>query len=248
MKINCKYCQARCRINESKIPATGSFVRCPSCQKIFFLNPEKAKIKEEAQIPEAGLLPELSDESKAEPRKENQSAFEVGKHKPKVQAATEPATKSTTIKLQKFITSRPLAISMVVAILVEIMLLLLWGTGQQPVIQSKSSSLSIPIVSAQIKNQAIKKITAHTMVGDAAINQQGNILSLALLVDQSTPPAYALKLGKQFVETLKRLAGTLKPDKSPTDYPPYQFHLFIYYPNGKEVTDQLSTTDDIRDN
>jgi len=248
MKINCEYCQVRCRIDESNIPTGGARVRCPSCQKIFFLDPEKAEVKEEAQVPEATLLPELPDEREAEPREENPPADEVTADTPTVQAATEPATKNTTINLQRFITSRPLAISMTVAILVEIMLLVLWGTGRQPVIQSKSSSLSIPIVSSQIKNQAIKKITAHSLVGDAAINQQGNTLSLALLVDQSTPPAYALKLGKQFAETLKGLVGTLQPDKSPTNYPSYHFHLFIYYPNGKEVTDQLSTTDDIRDN
>ncbi|NIA19101.1 MAG: hypothetical protein GWP07_01495 [Xanthomonadaceae bacterium] len=235
MKVYCEYCQARCRIDESKIPAAGGFVRCPACQKIFFLNPEEARVKEEAQIPEATLLPDVSE---TEPQEEKPPASEVITDKPTVPAATKPATKSTTSKLQRFITSRPLAISIAITILIEVLLLVLWGTGQQPVIQSKSSSLSIPIVSIQIKNQAIKKIATHSLVGDAAINQQGNELSLALLVDQSTPPSYALKLGRKFVETLKKL----------TDYPSYQFHLFIYYPNGKEVTDQLSNAGDIRDN
>ena len=243
MKVNCEYCQARCRIDESKIPATGSFVRCPSCHKVFFLSPEDARIQEQDQTPEATLLPEKNE---IEPQAEKPSVSEGMADKPAVQP--KPATKSTTIRLQRFITSRPLAISIAVTVLIEIMLLILWGTGHRSVIQSKSSSLSIPIISIQIKNQVIQEITSHSLVGDAAINQQGNELSLALLVDQSTPPAYALKLGRQFVENLKRVTGTGKADKNLTDYPSYQFHLFIYYPNGKEVTDQLSTTDDIRDN
>lgn len=243
MKVNCEYCQARCRIDESKIPAAGGFVRCPSCHKVFFLNPEDARIQEQDQTPEATLLP---DENKTEPQAEKPSVSEVMADKLAVKP--KPATKSTTIRLQRFITSRPLAISIAVTVLIEIMLLILWGTGHQPVIQSKSSSLSIPVISIQIKNQVIQEITSHSLVGDAAINQQGNELSLALLVDQSTPPTYALKLGRQFVENLKRLTGTGKADKNLTYYPSYQFHLFIYYPNGKEVTNQLSNTGDIRDN
>lgn len=248
MKINCEYCQARCRIDTSKIPAAGAHVRCPACHKIFFLDPEKAKVKEEAQIPEATLLPDLPDESEAEPREENPPADEVTADTPTVQAASEPAAKRTTGKLQRFIASRLPALSMAVAILVVILLLVLWGSGRQPVIQSESSALSIPIVSTQVKNQAIKNIAVHSLVGDAAISQEGKTLSLALLVDQSTPPAYALKLGKQFVESLKLLSGTLKSDKTHIDYPSYQFHLFIYYPNGKEVTEHLASTDDIREN
>lgn len=245
MKVNCEYCQARCRIDESKIPATGGFVRCPSCHKVFFLSPEDARIQEQDQTPEATLLPEKNE---IEPQAEKPPVSEVMADKPAVQPKPKPATKSTTIRLQKLITSRPLSISIAVTVLIEIMLLILWGTGHQPVIQSKSSSLSIPVISIQIKNQVVQEITSHSLVGDAAINQQGNELSLALLVDQSTPPAYALKLGRQFVENVKRLTGTGKTDKNLTDYPSYQFHLFIYYPNGKEVTNQLSNTGDIRDN
>jgi predicted Zn finger-like uncharacterized protein len=245
MKVYCEYCQARCRIDESKIPATGGFVRCPSCHKVFFLSPEDSRIQEQDQTPETTLLPE---EHEIEPQAEKLSVSEVMADKTAVQPKPKPATKSTTIRLQKLITSRPLAISIAVTILIEIMLLILWGIGRQPVIQSKSSSLSIPIISAQIKNQVIQKITSHSLVGDAAINQHADELSLALLVDQSTPPTYALKLGEQFVENVKRLTGTGKTDKNLTDYPSYQFNLFIYYPNGKEVTNQLSNTSDIRDN
>ena len=196
------------------------------------------------------MLPELPDEREAEPREENPPADEVTEDTPTVQAGTETAAKSTTVKLRRFITSRPLAHSMAATILVVILflVLVLWGSGRRPVMQSENASLSIPIVSTQVKNQAIKNITTHPLVGDATISQQENILSLALLVDQSTPPAYALKLGEQFVESLKLLTGTFKSDKPRADYPPYQFHLFIYYPDGKEVTEQLATTDDIRDN
>lgn len=245
MKVYCEYCQARCRINESKIPESGAHVRCPSCRKVFFLHPEEAKIEGEAHLPEATLLP---DENETEPQTENPPIPEEITDEPVVHSKPEPEAEDTTGKLQRFITSRAVAISIAVAIMVEIMLLVLWGTGRQPIIQSKSSSLSSPIVSTRIKNQAIKKITAHSLVGDAAINQQGNTLSLALLVDQSTPPAYALKMGRQFVETVKKLTGTGNSNTNPTTLPAYQFHLFIYYPNGEEVTDKISSTDDIRDN
>ncbi|MEA2108134.1 MAG: zinc-ribbon domain-containing protein [Pseudomonadota bacterium] len=245
MKVICEYCQARCRIDEAKIPAAGAHVRCPSCHKVFFLNPEDDRIQEQEQTAEATLLP---DESETELQAEKPPASEVMADKPAVQAKPRPATKSTTIRLQRFITSRPLVISLAVTVLIEIILLILWGAGQQPAIQSKSSPLSIPTISIQIKNQLIQEITSHSLVGNAAINQQGHELSLTLLVDQSTPPAYALKLGRQFVENLKRLTGTRKPDKNLTDFPTYQFHLFVYYPNGREVTDKLSNTGDIRDN
>ena len=246
MKVNCEYCQARCRIDELKIPATGAHVRCPSCQKIFFLQPETLRIQEQEQTPEATLLPDMSETEHLPAEKSPVS--EIMADEQTVQTANKPAVMSSINRLQRFITSRPLAISITVAILIEIMLLYLWGIGRQPVIQSRISSLCIPIVSTRIQNQAIKEITAHSLVGDAAVNQQGKTLFLALLVDQSTPPAYALKLGNQFVETVKRLTGTGKTDKNSGNYPSYQFHLFIYYPNGREVTQRLSSTNDIRDN
>ena len=245
MKINCEFCQTRCRINESKIPAAGAHVRCPSCQKIFFLNPEEARIKEEAQTPEATLLP-VGDEF--ELQAETPPAAEIITDKPTVQTATKPATKSTGTRLQRFIASRPLTIIIAVTILIGIILLILWGTGQQQIIQSKISSLNIPIVSSQIQKQAIADITSHSLVGDAVISQQGKTVTLTLLVGQSTPPAYALKLGRKFVDTLKKLTGSGNPDTNPTALPAYQFQLFIYYPNGNEVTNKISTTDDIRDN
>jgi predicted Zn finger-like uncharacterized protein len=262
MKVYCEYCQARCRINEEKIPPAGARVRCPACKKVFFLNPGKVRVKEESRKAEASLLPppdeieniefsetpppivekttaELVDQTAPEPA--GTATFE-----PAEPAAPEPTTgesKNDSSRLTGLIFSRPLVISIAVAILIEILLVFLWATGRQPVIQSKNSVLSTPVVASSIKSQAIKTIVSHALVGDAAIEQQKNVLTLTLLVDQSTPPAYALKMGRRFVATLKKLTGT-----GNSAAPAYQFHLFIYYPNGQEVTNQLSTTDDIRDN
>jgi len=262
MKVYCEYCQARCRINEEKIPPAGARVRCPACKKVFFLNPGKVRVKEESRKAEASLLPppdeieniefsetpppivekttaELVDQTAPEPA--GTATFE-----PAEPAAPEPTTgesKNDSSRLTGLIFSRPLVISIAVAILIEILLVGLWTAGRQPLIQSKNSNLSAPIVSISIKNQAIQDITSHSLVGDAAIEQQGKVLTLALLVDQSTPPAYALKMGQQFVASLKTLTGTGK-----STVPVYQFRLFIYYPNGQEITNRLSTTDDIRDN
>ncbi len=268
MKVCCEYCQARCRIDEAKIPAAGARVRCPVCQKVFFLDPGEVRAKKDVQEEEASLLPppdeiENIESSEAAPSIVEESTVEPAAQttpepaepaapepveatvtEPAEPAASEPETgKNGSSRLTGWILSRPLTISVAVTILIEILLVCLWSAGRQPVIQTKDAALSPPIVSASIKNQAIKAITSHSLVGDASIEQQESILTLALLVDQSTPPAYALKMGQQFVASLKTLTGT-----GESAMPIYQFHLFVYYPNGQEITNRLSTTDDIRDN
>ena len=215
MKINCEYCQARCWIDTSKLPAAGAHVRCPSCQKIFFLGAEKINTHEESLIPEATIVT-VEDEKSPLPGKLS-------------------------------LLSRPRPFILAVIILIGIIFLLFLATGRQPVIQSKKSSLSIPTISTRIKDQAKAEITTHSLVGDAAVSQQGNKVILTLLVDQSTP-AYALKMGRQFIDTIKKLTGSSQSDKKLTTFPHYQFQLFVYYPNGNEVTEQLSNSADIRDN
>ena len=72
------------------------------------------------------------------------------------------------------------------------------------------------------------------MVRDAAMTQEGNRISLVLIVDYAIDPDYARQLGDNFV----RLAKTFTDDDSPgkaIGRGKYDYLIGIYYPNEKRI-------------
>ena len=92
-----------------------------------------------------------------------------------------------------------------------------------------------PTVSiADIRNVVISTIEGYPGVRDAAIDQDGNQISLVIIVDYATASGYAQELGDNFV----RLAKTFLKDEAPgkqIGMGKYDYLIGVYYTNEQKV-------------
>ena len=83
---------------------------------------------------------------------------------------------------------------------------------------------------------AVPTITGYPRVRDAAVGQDGNTLSLVLIVDYATDPSYAQQLGDNFVRLTKSLLQDGEtPGKHSIGTGKYDYLIGVYYPNEKSV-------------
>jgi len=80
--------------------------------------------------------------------------------------------------------------------------------------ESETSPIrTTPLLGHKVRSLAIKKMRAHEVVVDAAINQEGDELSFLLIVAQGTSTAQAETLGSDFVQILESsIKETSKPE------------------------------------
>ena len=78
-------------------------------------------------------------------------------------------------------------------------------------------------------------IQAYPRVRDAAITQDGNQLSLVLIVDYATNKSYAQQLGNNFVRIAKSFLKDAQPGES-IGKGKYDYVIGVYYPNEKPLT------------
>jgi hypothetical protein len=93
---------------------------------------------------------------------------------------------------------------------------------------------AVPQLTEDEKELAITSIEGYTEVQDAAITQDGDQLSLALIVGYSTNEETAKDLGDSFV----RLVKTFGPEEAPgKEIGPglYYYLIGVYYPDGSLV-------------
>lgn len=91
-----------------------------------------------------------------------------------------------------------------------------------------------PVITEQEKSLAISQIKEHANVKDAAISQDGDTLSLVLIVDLGTTKNKAKELGDNFV----RLVKAFSKDDSPGNEIGngiYDYLIGIYDPAKKEI-------------
>ena len=87
---------------------------------------------------------------------------------------------------------------------------------------------------ADIRDMVISTIEGYPRIREAAIGQDGNQLSLVIIVDYATDPDYAQELGDNFV----RLAKTFLKDGAPGKQigtGKYDYLIGVYYPNERKV-------------
>ena len=92
-----------------------------------------------------------------------------------------------------------------------------------------------PTVSvADIRDGALVSIKDYPRVRDAAIGQDGNKLSLVIIVDYATVPSYAQQLGDNFVRLVKSLLRDGDVGKR-IGTGEYDYLIGVYYPNEKQL-------------
>ncbi len=99
--------------------------------------------------------------------------------------------------------------------------------------QPPTASIALQI-SEGTKALAVTGILGYPEVLDAAISQEGNTLSLTLVVGDTVTEERAKELGDNFV----RMVKSLSPDEPPGEFLEtgiYDYLVGVYYPGGEQV-------------
>lgn len=93
---------------------------------------------------------------------------------------------------------------------------------------------AIPRISQDRIQEAIQQIEAYPMVRDAHVQQKGDQLTLAIVVDYATSKASAQQLGDNFVRLVKSLSDDTPPGKH-IGQGIYNYLVGVFYPNQKTL-------------
>ena len=89
-------------------------------------------------------------------------------------------------------------------------------------------------ITEQEKQLAINAIEEHKGVRDAAIEQEDEEVSLAIIVEYGTSKERAKELGENFVRLVKTFSQDVNPEKE-IGRGIYDYLIGVYYPNNKEI-------------
>ena len=87
---------------------------------------------------------------------------------------------------------------------------------------------------ADIRDMVISTIEGYPRVRESSIGQDGNQLSLVIIVDYETDPDYSQELGENFVRMAKSFLKDGVPGKQ-IGRGSYDYLIGIYYPNEQKV-------------
>ncbi len=108
-------------------------------------------------------------------------------------------------------------------------------TRNTPDTPERPRPTATPTVSvADIRDMVISSIEGYPRVREAAISQDGNQLSLVIIVDYATDPNYAQELGDNFVRLAKSFLKDGVPGKQ-IGRGRYDYLIGVYHPNEQEV-------------
>ncbi|MBN2887775.1 MAG: zinc-ribbon domain-containing protein [Deltaproteobacteria bacterium] len=232
MKVVCQTCQARCLIDGKLLPPTGGHLRCPRCRTVFFYDPTARQVT--ADQPPAPLASE-PDTSSGRPKQPTVPDIREKRQISALNMAVKRPRQRKEAAFSDFIRRRSLMLVMLIAVAMEFMLVGIWAAGRLPEIKTEPTALAPACLSKQMEQSILASIKTHETVGDASLTQEGHRTVLAVLVDHNTPAATALGLKNQCLNLMKKQSGL------PLDH---QFKVYIYCPNGMEITRQpaLNTT------
>lgn len=91
-----------------------------------------------------------------------------------------------------------------------------------------------PQLTAQEKQMAIDTIKEYKEVRDAAVSQDGDTLSLVVIVGYGTSKERAKEMGDNFVRLVKTFSKDESPEKEIGEGI-YDYIIGVYYPNEKEL-------------
>lgn len=97
-----------------------------------------------------------------------------------------------------------------------------------------AAAADAPQLTDEQKELPIMNIKVYDEVQDAAIEQDGNILSLALIVEYATNEETAKDLGDSFVRMVKSTNGDTPPGKE-IGSGIYTYYIGVFYPDESEV-------------
>ncbi len=206
LRVVCQHCGTRCRVAAAKVPVCGARVCCPACRQIFFLKPP-GPLKNRITAGRRCLAVFLDRAARR---------LRGWQHRGR--------------KGLQLAAARRLELGLVLLLLLELPLAGMWCRRQPAAVPVVSATLALPpaVVSQKLLHQVVAEIKNHQLVGDAAISQEKEQFFLSLLVNRAAPPAWAARLGRQFLQAANKVAiRNLKG---------YHFHLHIYYPDGREIT------------
>jgi len=95
-------------------------------------------------------------------------------------------------------------------------------------------SKSVPKITEDEKLLAITSIKEQSGVKDAAIEQENEEVSLAIIVEYGTSKERAKELGENFVRLVKTFSQDVNPEKE-IGRGIYDYLIGVYYPNNKEI-------------
>ena len=98
----------------------------------------------------------------------------------------------------------------------------------------KRTTASDARLTASMKTTAVASIRSYPEVKDAAISQDGNAISLVIVVGSATNPQRAQELGDNFVRMVKSQSQDTPPSKE-IGTGIYDYLVGVYYPNEKQV-------------
>ena len=105
-------------------------------------------------------------------------------------------------------------------------------------VPTPNAKRSLPVpdtrLTTSMKTSAVASIQAYPEVRDAAISQDGNALSLVVVVASETSPQRARELGDNFVRIIKSQSPDTPPGKE-IGTGIYDYLIGAYYPNEKRV-------------
>jgi hypothetical protein len=93
------------------------------------------------------------------------------------------------------------------------------------------ATASLPAIPKEELALAVSTMKSYDLVMDAAVSQDGSILSLAIIVNPAIKPAFAREYGDRFV----RLVGT---DAGPSNY---SYTVGVYRPDKTEIASGYKT-------
>ena len=121
------------------------------------------------------------------------------------------------------------------------------NTPDTPDTRERPKSTATPTVSvADIRDMVISTIEGYPRVRDTAIDQDGNLISLVIIVDYATDPGYAKQMGDNFVRLAKSFLKDGMLGKQ-IGRGRYDYLIGVYYPNERKVVQgaKVSTADRI---
>ncbi len=106
-----------------------------------------------------------------------------------------------------------------------------------------SEAKAVDTVRESVKDIVMKSFMTNPDISDLSITQDGNEMSLVMVVNCSTSFDSAKSMGSRFVRLLKRWSPDLDPSTTEIGTGDYNYQVGVSCENGTSIAKGLKTTD-----